>query len=140
ESVCSGKRNSILKAGSRNVGIKDSKLLNDFGIRIRKNRKSNSKAASEVFDGFGTIVCNDSNAETELLIFRERLHQLDQLGFAPGSPIHRAIEKQNQAFRTLERIEVLHCVRLIDGAERRNLLADFRTSLQICVGIELRRL
>src|SRR6266705_950835 len=70
ERVCSRKRNSILKTGRRDVGIQNSKRLDDFGIRVGKNRHRDSEPSREVFDRFGTVVLNHCDAESKLLIFR----------------------------------------------------------------------
>src|SRR5439155_7341568 len=100
--VSSGERNAILKARLRNVGIKNSECPDDCGVRIGKNRNSNSEAAREVDEDLGPVICDYSYTQSEPLIFWQCLSQLDQLGLAPRSPIYGTIEKQHETLRSFK--------------------------------------
>ena len=100
--VGSGERNPILKARLRNVGVENSERLDDCGVRVGKNRNGNSKAAREVDDDFGPVICDYGYTQTEPLISWQCLPQLDQLGLAPRSPVYGTIKKEYETLSSFD--------------------------------------
>lgn len=97
--------------------VQQAEGADDFRLGVGEQRDGDAAAPGEMAEDFDRIIAERGDGEA---LFREGLFllfQLDQLGFAPGSPVGGAVEDEDEAVGALQGVEGLGAAVLVASGE-----------------------
>src|SRR5260370_26185986 len=87
--------------------VEDAEILDDLGLRVRKQRIGDALAFREISQNANGIVADRGNSQALLTKPFGILLQLHELRFAVRSPIRGPEEDHHGSLRSANRIEIL---------------------------------
>jgi hypothetical protein len=97
--------------------VEESEGADDFRLGVGKQGDGDVAAPGEMAEDFDGIIAERGDGEALFGEFGFLLFQLDQLGFAPRSPVGGAVEDEDEAVGSLEGIEGPGAAVLVGGGE-----------------------
>ena len=108
------------RAAGGDIGVQDAEGADGFRARVGEEGIGERLAAGEVGEDRGGVVGDGGDANAAAFELLSLLSQLDQLGFAVGSPVGRTHEGEQEAVAAGEGAEVAGAAGLIGEAEGRD--------------------
>lgn len=107
---------------------------------VAEDRVGEAFAIGEMLDEGRAVVGDGDDAEAPGFKLRALLFQLDELGFAEGSPVGGADKQEKEAFGSAEIVEVAEAAGLVGELEGGDALADggagFHVLVEVGEGVE----
>ncbi len=133
--------NAVELVAFGDVVIEDPERADEPRVFVGKEREVEAPhPIAEMSEYLGAVIADCGYAEALRAELLERSFQLHELGLAIGSPIGRAVEVEESAFRTLEHPEVPKLSVRIRDAEVRDSRPDLDSGSEIgvegVIGIE----